>query len=702
MNIEIAQHARMSERGSSLLRLIQNQDMPILDLLIRESVQNSLDAALDNQGFVNVEFNLREFESMNLNHHFEGISDNLMKKYPSGTYKSLEIRDSNTYGLTGPLQYKDVKNNDFGNLLKLIYEISMPQQKEGAGGSWGLGKTVYFRAGAGLVIYYSRVKDNSGKYESRLAACLVENEGKEDALLPTRKNEIQRGIAWWGQKADELSTMPLTDQTEIKYILDIFGINPYKDEETGTTIIIPYIDEPSLLQGILPDEINCAGKRLQEKPWWNESLSDYISIAIQRWYAPRLMNINYNYGKWLRASVNGNGITYDKMLPLFKVVQSLYNRLPLVKTKDAKQDILISAQVDVKEIFLRNVFSSSGSAGYIAYTKLTKKQLLMLPPENQVNPFAQINKFDIDMDSNSPIILYMRKPGMVVNYETTGKWAEGIPRTSPDEFIIGIFVANSDNRLKVDETITIEEYIRKGEKADHTSWTDMSIGEYNPMIVSKIQRQLRNYIISTYSVKNSETYANRNIGLGKTLADMLLPPENFGSKASMPKDNPGSKSGKSNRKIQLKITDGPYYEKGRTKVNFELDVTKQSGTIKVLLQVLSESGGISADKWESVEVIGKPFPIVMDKFTVYNIRVGKDESIIPSNGIELNDRVSVNNYKNLSVKLLRTKDFDIPYGIKIDISADKDVTLTGSAEFSSLGESVQGSLLVVKDEGVLK
>ena len=34
----------MTESGSSLLRLIQNQNIPVLDLLVREAFQNSLDA----------------------------------------------------------------------------------------------------------------------------------------------------------------------------------------------------------------------------------------------------------------------------------------------------------------------------------------------------------------------------------------------------------------------------------------------------------------------------------------------------------------------------------------------------------------------------------------------------------------------------------------------------------------------------------
>ena len=54
MRIEIAEHGRMTESGSSLLRLIQNQDIPLLDLLVRESVQNSLDAASNTSTKVSV------------------------------------------------------------------------------------------------------------------------------------------------------------------------------------------------------------------------------------------------------------------------------------------------------------------------------------------------------------------------------------------------------------------------------------------------------------------------------------------------------------------------------------------------------------------------------------------------------------------------------------------------------------------------
>ena len=251
MEIEIAEHGRMTESGSSLLRLIQNNNIPLLDLLVRESVQNSLDAAKEKAKSVNVEFVTGKFDAAALNAHFERISQKLDKKYPSAYgeyYDFIQIKDSGTNGLTGPVSYDDVENNQFGNLLKLVYEICKPQQNEGAGGSWGLGKTVYFRMGTGLVIYYSRIKQDE-QYVERMAACMVEDETKPSAILPS-KGKLKRGIAWWGKAIDKNHTVPLEDSPEIKEILDVFGVTPYSETETGTTIIIPYIDPDRLLSDV--------------------------------------------------------------------------------------------------------------------------------------------------------------------------------------------------------------------------------------------------------------------------------------------------------------------------------------------------------------------------------------------------------------------------------------------------------------------
>ena len=75
MRIEIAESGRMTQSGSSLFRLIQNNDMPILDLLVRESIQNSLDATIDDMQHTLVDFSTGEFQSEKLAPHFEDIEE---------------------------------------------------------------------------------------------------------------------------------------------------------------------------------------------------------------------------------------------------------------------------------------------------------------------------------------------------------------------------------------------------------------------------------------------------------------------------------------------------------------------------------------------------------------------------------------------------------------------------------------------------
>ena len=112
MRIEIAEHGRMTESGSSLLRLIQNQDIPLLDLLVRESVQNSLDAASNTSTKVSVDIRVGEFKAKDLNKHFEKIEDGLNRRYIKTKPKFIAVRDSGTSGLTGPVRYEKIKNNN--------------------------------------------------------------------------------------------------------------------------------------------------------------------------------------------------------------------------------------------------------------------------------------------------------------------------------------------------------------------------------------------------------------------------------------------------------------------------------------------------------------------------------------------------------------------------------------------------------------
>ena len=609
MKIEIAEPGRMTQSGSSLLKLIQNNNMPILDLLVRESIQNSLDAKNELDSYVTVEFITGEFNKISLNRELEGITDSLNKKYWKNEYKYIAVRDSNTVGLTGKLHYDEVTDNQYGNLLKLIYEISKPQEAEGAGGSWGLGKTVYFRVGIGLVIYYSRIINEQGQYESRLAASLVENEMEMDSLIPALPGKSKRGIAWWGQNIGENKTKPITDEQYIEQILKIFNMDPYEGDLTGTTIIIPYIDEHMLLEN---NQIEYKdGEDNSIRPFWRCSIEDYLKVAIQRWYAPRLNNKKYPYGKFLRAKINKIGIGLDNMEPAFQIVQALYNR---AISEEMCDDILKEDGVECKseEIILRKVLETT-KAGTVAYAKVPRKILKTGYPDNKPEPYMYFNCEIRDKEKNKPVLFFTRKPGMIVSYEDVGNWVDGISASNKDEFILAIFVLNSENRLANTNGIySLEEYVRKSEMADHTSWGDFSMGNNNPRIVSKVQTQVNSKISKEFSVEEEDTTSRLNSGLGKMFGDLLLPPENFGKKPSG--GSGGGQGGNGHTETHKNVIFG--YEPSKTKyspngmvVKLTIRSRRKITSTGINLAIDSETGAIKPKDWEEKMGLSMPFAI---------------------------------------------------------------------------------------------
>ena len=613
MKIEIAEHGRMTESGRSLLRLIQNQEMPLLDLLVRESVQNSLDAASPEKPFVSVDFSVRQFNAKKLNMHFEKATNKLNQLFPSsgGKYYSLVISDSNTVGLTGPVKYEDVKNQDFGNCLKLIYEICKPQTEEGAGGSWGLGKTIYFRFGIGLVIYYSRIHQN-GRYKSRMAACLVEDETKSNTIIPADKG-VRRGIAWWGKEIKKNHTVPVENNEEINRILTVFGLTPYSGKETGTVIIIPYINSEKLLKEVYADN-----EQPEYKPYWANNLADYLEVSLQRWYAPRIMNTCYQ-GAYLNPSVNGRKLKIKNMQPLFRIIREMYI---FNSTGKYPEDSILekaSRPCRTEKVRTRDIFTDSSSAGLFIYVKLSDGELLMTAPDNYKSPFQQITNRYIEMkNGNNPIVMFTRKTGMIVGYDFDGAWTHRMPRAGEKDYIIGLFVAESQNHIKnIDNEagtlITLEEYIRRGEKADHSSWADQNIGGVNPQLISRIQNGIIRIVSREYPEEPVRFSEKKNIGLSHALAKILLPETGFGKKPIVPKPPaPPVKPAVRKDKSTVTVTSSPVYDQSGILLNVEMYL--KAGCSELSLAVATDFKKYSQIDWEKEMDIEFPFSI--QKFNI--------------------------------------------------------------------------------------
>ena len=613
MDIEIALPAKCTFSGSAFLKTLQDNSIPLLDLLIRESIQNSLDASTNEKDFVKVDYLEGVFNKSKLNSVFDSLEEPLNNRFKNNNYDFLAVRDYNTVGLTGPLEYADIKNNEYGNFFKLVYEISKPQVKAGSGGSWGYGKTIFFRIGIGLVIFYTRIYEN-GHYQSRLAATYVEDETQKNCILPEYQNQSRRGIAWWGKKTGENTTRPLLDETEINKILSIFDLQPYKENETGTTIIIPYINEDELLHHnvVTSDTV---------LPEWYSSISEYLNLAIQRWYAPRLNNLNYpKYMKlsYLKAAVNGKTVAGDSIYPIFRYIKELYNYTFSME----KRSIVFNEEkidtVNSKIISLQGDYSSQ-NAGTLVYLKLNSQQLKMVRPDNIPSPFLLIyNIEDTSNTGNRPIICYTRKPGMIVNYETSetkGGWVDHSVLLPDDEFVFGIFVLNSSNAINNSE-YNFEEYVRKSEMAVHNSWEDHTIivdGHKEKLtIINRIKAKVKGELTKVYGPsKNTLEFRQINGELSDFFGKMLLPETGFGDNPSLPEKKKSTKNSIArNKTATFKIIpEKTLYEKENITFVMEASISKKVSNISIAINIASETtaDGISLTEWEENLLLNKPF-----------------------------------------------------------------------------------------------
>lgn len=705
MKIEIAEHGRMTESGSSLLRLIQNNNIPLLDLFVRESFQNSLDAAKKDAEFIEINLLVKDFDSYKLSSHFESIEDRLNALH-SNKSQCIAILDKYTDGLIGPIRYSDVENNEFGNLLKLVYEISKHQCGEGSGGSWGLGKTVYFRLGIGLVIYYSRIKIND-QYKSRLVACLVEDETKDDSLIP-QSTGVRRGIAWWGDldSTDPKSTIPLDENShEIYDILAILGIQPYKDDETGTAVIIPYIDERRLLEEVYPTNEKC-----DRRPYWTKSLLDYLKVASQRWYAPRINNKHYNeyYNvAYLKVCTNDIPIETSSMLPTFGIIRDLYIFAICPNIEDGH--FINRNDIQLQDIKLNTVLNDTKS-GTLAFAKFSKTQLKMTPPNNETKPYQQIANIDEeDDDGNVPIIMFTRQPGMIVAYDYRGAWTHGMPKSARDIYVIGLFVLNSKNYLKQIDKLTLEEYIRQGEKADHASWTDRTINGINPKIIEKIQKGIIKKVKDEYVEKKS---TDKNFSeLALKLGSLLLPSEGFGSRATfntqlnsndssiVSYDSQATNGGtnvnvrtskiKSNKKGKITVTSRPIYNSQRTTISFE--ITLKGNQCLISLLVVTDLKKYDANVWE--HELEKKFPLSISRVCISSIQQHNSNLKIPYENVFISADPNIKYIENefISLEITESKIFNsLAYFI---ITSKKDLcTINGEIDFTFKDPMIKASL----------
>lgn len=611
--------------GSVTLKSLQNDNVPELDLLVREAIQNSSDASLNENGdSFTVNFSTGRFRPASFNSQMSGLEEILNDLFPEESAEFLEIRDTKTSGLTGKLRKSEIKKDDHGNFFKLIYDTGKRQTISNAGGNWGFGKSVYYRVGIGIVVFYSRVFEEDG-YEDRLILTLVEDEGKTDTegndnTLLNKLDPLSAGKAWWGVRDGE-DLLPLTLSEQIKPILDIFGIKPFGEEETGTSIIIPYINEKRLLDGIIPveDEIQ---EDIKEHfvSVWASTLSDYLRLSIQKWYSPKihnreLLNIPGCDKKWLLVTVDNKPIKKQDLLPFFALAQELYTTA-FAKTMNYEYRSKIYQAIETYPINIRNYLDGGMTAGYVSAIKISKSELAA---HSAMSPYDYIGRFEADGGLNEPIMMYARDPGMIIEYAITGPWVKNItPPDNPNEYLFAFFVPDTKKRIKSDLAVRayaskeLGEYLRECEASDHMGWSD----PVTMQIVKRLQTNSINQINAHMKPSIESDLDATTSKLSNKVGRCLLPRIGYG-KTKAGGNGKGNGNGTKLHNIEVLIT-SQTIKNNIIDMDYSVRLShgKKTGTLSLL--VASESGWINAETWE--KEIGTVFPVKIEECYVESIK----------------------------------------------------------------------------------
>lgn len=213
--------------------------------LAKEICQNSLDARLDDDKPVRIEFYLSNIDIEDIpdferlqevfvlsknywedNKKANNFYENALKIIKSKKIRLLRISDFNTTGITGAREEKS------SNWIDLVKSSGVSNKTGTAGGSYGIGKNAPFASSDLRIVYYSTFdKDNIRAYQgvAKLASFEEEKLSKDtiwDSFSKKKKKVMTQGMGFYGNIENNLP------------IFKEFSLDNFKRTEIGTDLYI--------------------------------------------------------------------------------------------------------------------------------------------------------------------------------------------------------------------------------------------------------------------------------------------------------------------------------------------------------------------------------------------------------------------------------------------------------------------------------
>lgn len=560
------------------LDTLSNTKLNYLELLLRESIQNSFDAKIPGR-VPSYSIHGRKLTA--------DQSDNLRDMLPdSGNYTSklksrikeglfcLEIRDSNTTGLLGSYQQYDENGNEieseYSNYKSFIWSLG-GSKTNNVGGSHGVGKTSFYIASRirTACIYTRTVYE--GRYQSRLIM---------KSFYPYEGDGIKQ--YWLGDDPDKRVSMKdiiplpfLDDEADI--IAMLIGIKPFEREETGTSVFILDADFN------IDEDNEC--KRTGNDEYYKEN----VIPLILKWFWPKLSSYT-SYNKKISIAVFYESeeikvpALTDSPYDFFSICFSrMKNKLSEISTLSNLEKCQLPKDKGFIPIASNRPKLFTGCITYAKTAHVSDQQKKMFFSEN-----------------NNICLILMRDIEFCVKYK--GYLSQDLGQ---DEYVFAIFHTDPINCLLDDPRPgSVDNAFRLAEDNSHEEWNPNFILN-NPRAKSCVKVSLlrideaigSEFSFKDTSVKAKDTSGALALHLGKLL------PWNHGlggsRRRSSDDDNPTPRTGGTPRvrmpnKFVMKGAP-QYLDDGTRRLRFELQVKNAVDSIVYpRIQIRTADGAVDA------------------------------------------------------------------------------------------------------------
>lgn len=267
-----------SGAAKSLQKAMGTTSLGLWDVLLRETLQNSWDARLDERiAFRVADTLLSEMQTQVLVHDIfhelppRGASRKLPAAVRGGRLRVLTIADEGTTGLGGPIRANlaplEGERADFADFVR---NFGRDDEKGLKGGTYGYGKGVLYQASSvGVCLVYSQAVVR-GSIEYRLIGVSGGDPGYVDAGYK------YTGRNWWGFISDDGVVDPLVG-IDARRIAVSAGMPVPPEGHTGTSIMVL---SPVQVQGEDEDEDQDENARIND-----------IRAAALKWAWPHAVDL---------------------------------------------------------------------------------------------------------------------------------------------------------------------------------------------------------------------------------------------------------------------------------------------------------------------------------------------------------------------------------------------------------------------------